>query len=77
MALLLVLFIVSPGLAATKDNEKPDREMLRMMDFLREMELLRNIEMMQDLPHVEQVREPASGETVQKPPPGRKKETVK
>jgi hypothetical protein len=79
MKVLLVLLIVSPALAATKDNEKPDREILRMMDFLRELELMKNIEMMQDLPHVdvEQIRDQTPGATGQKPLPERKKEAVK
>jgi hypothetical protein len=50
---LLVLFGAVTGRAATDDQQHPDREMLRMMDFLREMEMLKQMEILRDMHTVE------------------------
>ena len=79
LILLLFLFLALPpaGLAATKGVEPPDKEMLRMMDFLREMEMIKQVEMMQDLSQVEQGGDPGSDNRLQKPLPTKKKEAAK
>jgi hypothetical protein len=73
MILFLVLAVPIAS-AGTKDTEPPDKEMLRMMDFLREMEMIKQVEMMQDLSQVEQVEDPSSGSRVRKPSPAKTKE---
>jgi hypothetical protein len=75
--LLLVLLAAITARAATKDQQ-PDREMLRMMDFLREMEMIKQMEILRDMHAVEGL----AGDQVRnthpsKPPPARKKEAVK
>lgn len=75
--LLGALVLVGPSFAATKDGERPDREMLRMMEFLREMEMIKQMEMMQDMQNVEPVVEPAPGTTAKIPGPEKKKEAAK
>ena len=65
------------GFAAGKDNESPDKEMLRMMDFLREMEMIKQAEMMQDLSQVERVGDQNSDTRVQQPLPSKRKEAAK
>ncbi len=77
LVVLLVPLLVTAGLAATKDDAKPDREMLRMIDFLREMEVIKNMDLMQDLTAIEQTRDETSGKTTPKMSTGRKKEAVK
>jgi hypothetical protein len=79
LILLLFLLLALPpaGLAATKGVEPPDKEMLRMMDFLREMEMIKQVEMMQDLSQVEQGGDPGSDNRLQKPLPTKKKEAAK
>ena len=76
MMLPLVLFIGSPGSAATKDDP-PDREMLKMMEFLREMEMIKQMEMLRDMQVVEGSADQAKNSLPQKSPPPRKKETLK
>jgi hypothetical protein len=76
LILAAVLFAGLPLLAASKDNERPDREMLQMMDLLRDMEVIRQMDMMQDMPDVENAGDPAKG-TAQKATPRNKKETAK
>jgi hypothetical protein len=75
MILPLVLFVSSPGVAATKDE--PDREMLKMMELLREMEMIKQMEMLRDMHVVESGGDPAKNSMPQKPPPPRKKEILK
>lgn len=77
LVLLLLLALPPAGLAATKDTQPPDKEMLRMMDFLRDMEMIKQVEMMQDLSQVEQGGDPSSDSRLQKPLPTKKKEAAK
>jgi hypothetical protein len=72
-----VLAVSTVGFAASKDNQRPDKEMLRMMDFLREMEMVKQAEMMQDLSQVEQVGDSISNEGGRKPLPAKRKEAAK
>jgi hypothetical protein len=75
---LLALLLAAPlGFAATKDADRPDREMLRMMEFLREMEMLREMELMRDMQEVEHVGDKLPNGTAPKSSPGKKKEAVK
>ena len=78
--LLLIIFVMQPlgALAATKQVEQPDKEMLRMMDFLKDWDVINNMEMMKDMQQVA----PETGQAPQasrarEPTPSRKKETAK
>jgi len=77
--LLLLVFVMQPlgSLAATKQTETPDKEMLRMMDFLKDWEVINNMEMMKDMQEVapETQQSPPSG--ARAPTPMRKKEAAK
>lgn len=77
LTLLLVLAVSTAGFAASKDSQPPDKEMLRMMDFLREMEMIKQADMMQDLSQVERVGDQNSDAPVQKPLPSKRKEAAK
>jgi hypothetical protein len=77
LALFFVLLIGAPCWAATREAERPDREMLRMMEFLREMEMLKQMEMMREMQDIEHVGEPLPGPAPHKAPPLKKKETPK
>jgi hypothetical protein len=74
---LLVLAVPTAGFSANRDSSVPDKEMLRMMDFLREMEMIKQAEMMQDLSQVEQVRDQSSDTRPRKPLPSKSKEAAK
>jgi len=76
LTFVLVLAVSTAGFAANKDSSAPDKEMLRMMDFLREMEMIKQAEMMQDLSQVEQVGQ-SSDTPPQKPLPSKRKEAAK
>jgi len=77
LILLLPLALSPAGWAATKDVAPPDKEMLRMMDFLRDMEMIKQVEMMQELSQVEQGGDASSGNRVQKSLPTKRKEAAK
>jgi hypothetical protein len=74
--LAAVLFTSSP-MAASKDNERPDREMLQMMDLLRDMEVIRQMDMMQDMTDVESAGNQTKGTNTQKATPRSKKEITR
>ena len=77
LLLFVALTVSRVGYTATQDSQPPDKEMLRMMDFLREMELINQAEMMQDLSQVEQIGDPSSDNRVRQPLPGKRKEAAK
>ena len=77
LTLLLVLSVSTAGFAASKDSQPPDKEMLRMMDFLREMEMIKQADMMHDLSQMERVGDQNSDAHLQKPLPSKRKEAAK
>lgn len=77
LILLGVLAVSRAGFTATKDSQPPDKEMLRMMDFLREMELIKQAEMMQDLSQVGQIGDQRPDPPARKPVPPKRKEVAK
>jgi hypothetical protein len=52
---LVLLLAAAPASGATKDQAPPDKEMLKLMEFLREMEMIKQIEMMRDMQQVETI----------------------
>ena len=77
LIMVVVLAVPTVSFAASKDSQPPDKEMLRMMDFLREMEMIKQVEMMQDLSQVEKVGEQNSDTGLQKPLPSKRKEAAR
>lgn len=77
LMLLVTLVLVQPSMAATKDTDRPDREMLRMMEFLREMEMIKQMEMMEDMKNLQSPGDPVREATIQKSAPTGKKEATK
>jgi hypothetical protein len=77
LAAVFLLLAGAPCLAATKDTERADREMLRMMEFLREMEMLKQMEMMREMQEVEQSSDPLPSPPPPKSSSVKKKEPVK
>jgi hypothetical protein len=75
----LFSFLLAPPTvsAASKEVAQPDREMLRMLDFLRDMEVVRNMEMMKDIRQLEQMRDQASRDPGRPSTPTTKKEQTK
>jgi hypothetical protein len=77
LMLLAALVLVSPSWAATRDGERPDKEMLRMIDFLREMEMIKQMEMMEDMQNFESPEDRLPEAPAQKSAPTTKKEASK
>jgi hypothetical protein len=76
LILSFAFLLPSFGGAATKE-EPPDREMLKMMEFLREMEMIKQMEMLRDMHVVESTGDQSKNPTPQKSTPGKKKEILK
>jgi hypothetical protein len=77
LVLALVLALSALAVAATTDAQRPDKEMLQMMDLLREMEMIRQMDMMQDMGDIEDTGDQRKGSDAQKTPPPKRKEAAK
>lgn len=75
--LLAILLFPLSSMAATKQTETPDKEMLRMMDFLKDWEVINNMEMMKDMQQVAPETQPSSRAGARSPAPARKNEAAK
>ncbi|MGH7874458.1 MAG: hypothetical protein ACREQO_19870 [Candidatus Binatia bacterium] len=74
--LLFLVIAATMAMTATKDSEKPDPEMLKMMEFLREMEVIKQIDLLQDMHRVEAASDQTRA-APRKTEPVKQKETVK
>lgn len=72
--LFLFSLVFAPAVTAGADKavEPPDREMLRMIDFLKDMEVIKNLDMMKDMRQLEQMRDQAARDPGQAGPAKRK-----
>ena len=77
IALFSVLVSTASIAAVPKDYDRPDREMLQMMELLRNMEMIKQIDLMQDMQKIDSVGEPAAGSTPQKSSAVKKREAPK
>lgn len=57
---LFSLVLAPAASAASKEVAQPDREMLRMLDFLKDMEVIKQMEMMKDMGQLERMRDQVS-----------------
>jgi hypothetical protein len=76
-ALALLLGTVQPAVSATKEQELPDKEMLRMIDFLRDMEMIKRMDMLREMERLEPGGAQANNSAPRKAAPLAKKETLK
>jgi hypothetical protein len=74
---LVLLLAAAPASGATKDQAPPDKEMLKLMEFLREMEMIKQMDMMRDLQLLEAGGAQANNSASRKAAPANKKETLK
>ena len=74
--LFLVLFY-SSSFAATKQEELPDREMLKLMELLREWEMIKDLDLMRQLGNLDQTEGSGTGPSSQNPQRGKTKDKQK
>ena len=75
---LFSLLLTPPAVsAASKEVAQPNREMLRMLDFLKDMEVIKNMEMMKDIGKLEQMRDQVSRDPGRPSTPTTKRESAK
>jgi hypothetical protein len=72
---LVLILAAAPVSGATKDQALPDKEMLKLMEFLRDMEMIKQIEMMRDMQQVETIGAQAKQSAPRKAAPARKETT--
>lgn len=56
----ILLLFYTPSLAATKEEERPDKEMLELMEMLREMDMVKELELMRQMDTVNNGQTPPS-----------------
>ena len=71
VAFSLVLAALA-GLAAEKPSDKPDPEMLRMMDLLKDWEMFKNMELLKEMQRIDKQPTPTAQNS-----PARQKEIAK
>lgn len=75
IAWILVFLLFYPAaFAGTREQELPDREMLRIMELLREWEMIKNLDLMRQLDNLE---DPAAETVSQKAQRGKTKDKQK
>ena len=77
LSLGILLITTSAGFAATKQAEPPDKEMLKMIEFLREMEMIKQLDMLRELDRAESLGEQAKNSLPKTPAPAKNKEAPK
>jgi len=53
LALVSLLLYGAAIAAVPKDSERPDKEMLQMMELLKNIDMIKNIDLMQDMQNVD------------------------
>jgi tellurite resistance protein len=74
---LLIAVVAATFAAAPKDSDRPDKEMLQMMELLKNMEMLKQIDLMQDMQKIDSTSGAAAGGSSQKIPAVKKPEATK
>jgi len=69
-------FSISPSFAGTKE-ERPDREMLKLMELLKEREMIQNLDLMRQLERLDRMEESPQDQGTQKSPWGKTKDRQK
>ncbi len=59
--IVFLLISFSSSFAATKEEERPDREMLRLMELLREWDMIKNLDLMRQMENLDRMEEPGTG----------------
>jgi hypothetical protein len=78
LAFMSVLLSSGAIAAVAKDTERPDKEMLQMMELLKNMEMIKNIDLMQDMQNVDSSAAGAAADSsAQKSQVVKKKEAAK
>ena len=57
---MLLLAQPAAGMAATKESAPPDREMVKMIEFLRQMEMIKQMDMLREMQQLEDGAAPAA-----------------
>jgi hypothetical protein len=71
--IFVVLLAYSSSVAATKEDERPDKEMLGLMEFLRDIEMIKNLELMRQMDSLERMEQPSTKQSTDKQPPAKTK----
>lgn len=75
--IVFLLVFYSSSFAGTKQEELPNREILKIMELLREWEMIKDLDLMRQLGNLDRMEEPATEPGTQNPQRGRIKDKPK
>lgn len=73
----LLLLFTPPLLASTREEERPDREMLRLMDLLRDWDVIKDLDLMRQMDAMDRAQNNPSGSGLQRDSRGKIKDGQK
>jgi len=75
--IVFLLISFSSSFAATKAEERPDREMLKLMELLRDWEMIKELDLMRQIENLNRMEEPGKGAISQDSQRGKTKDKQK
>ncbi len=72
-----LLLFYSSSFAGTKEEELPNREMLKLMELLREWDMIKELDLMRQMENLDRMEEPGTGANSQDTQRGRTKDRQK
>lgn len=75
--IVFLLISFSSSFAATKAEERPDKEMLKLMELLREWDMIKELDLMRQMENLDRMEQPGTGASSQDSQRGRAKDRQK
>ncbi|TAK02091.1 hypothetical protein EPO44_08570 [bacterium] len=75
--IFFLLLFYSSSFSGTKQEERPDREMLRLMELLREWDMIKELDLMRQMENLDRMEQPGTGASSQDSQRGRAKDRQK
>jgi len=75
--IVFLLVFYSSSFAATKQEEPPNREMLKLMELLREWDMIKELDLMRQMENLDRMEQPGMGASPQDLQRGRAKDRQK
>lgn len=75
--MLVLLLLPAPLNLAATQQDKPEKEMIKLLEFLQQWDMIKDLDLMRELPAMEGEGEHGATTSSRKESPARKKEIIK
>ena len=75
--MLVLLLLPQPLTLAATQQDKPEKEMIKLLEFLRQWDMIKDLDLLRALPAIEGEGEDGATTSSRKEFPARKKEIIK